>query len=451
MKAVFALGKWAAVAIAAWSVMAHATEPSNRYFTQSAGTASIAHALPMRESNLSAPGVEVDRSLSKRWLRGEGTRNQSKLVIGRSDPDAIMLGYQDRSGKRLIFRAANLPKGVVLSEVLHFNPQTGRAERLIDFSKDIDPATGKRVRDFKVNGTNLFSQLKSKRDKKSGTDTGRQKVAQFADSDAGEAFLRGVAALYVVLDESEFSAQQEKLKLHFGVLAMMVQFAGERSKGLPDVERFAANEKQLRLRDGCAAGDCEVRGKSFVIHKSGFLDVMSKPMKPKNQSLGQPRSNLLSKLTGGNGPAPESSQHLSNTVQQCYDQVNNQSMCFGRCGYQCGDINIVLTQCFAHDWCVCRFGTLACAGTTPSECAGEPEGCGGFLEAVIAVGEYLFVETFNLIENAIESIVDFISDVMQVTVELVSDFIDGIVDLVSDLLDWIFNDSDCMEESEVAC
>jgi len=401
----------------------------------------------------------TDPALSKRWLKGDSQRNQPTLVIGRDDANALLVGYQSRSGKRLLFRSAYLPNGAVLAEVLHWNSATRRIERLIEKSDDVDPSSGKRLRDFKVNGVNLFGHLKAKRDKRGGIEGGRSRVAAFLDADDGETFLAAVPALYAAIEDDEISERQPNLKKPFGVLAMMLQMSGERYKGLPDVEYFANNEKRRHLSDSCAGGDCQMRGKTFVIHKSGFFNVISKPNKiqnrPKLDSMGgllarQSISPMLGMVLANSGTSSLPSMKAK-SVEQGNEEKYDPNSCFGRCGSGCGAIDIRLPECSAHDWCECRFGAAACALSAPTGCATEPEACGPLIDAVIAVGEFLFAELFNLLENTLETIAEFIFEVLEFSIEVVNDLVDGLVDVVEAFLDWVFGDPSCEGESAEAC
>lgn len=392
-------------------------------------------------------GVVTDANLSKRWLKAEREPNKPLLVIGRDDANAFLAGYQARSGKRLLFRSAYLPNtnSEVLAEVLHLNPDTRRIERLIDRSNDIDPATGKRARDFKVNGTNLLGHLKAKRDKREGLEGARQKVAAFLDKEDGEAFLAAVPALYGAIEDDEISDRQANLKKPFGVLAMMLQMSGERYKGFADAEHFASGEKRKRMADSCASGECQMRGKGFVIHRSGFFDVISKPTAvratPKAESLLGILTRQSSAPTSGSALASNGTSPLPSTrmdsLQNCADQKRD-NPCFGKCGTGCGVIEPTLPECMAHDWCTCRFGDAACSASVPTECETEPETCGSLLAAVIAVGEYMFTSFFNWLESTIAEIAAVVFDVVDLTTNVISDIVTGVIDFVGAILDWIF-------------
>jgi hypothetical protein len=378
-------------------------------------------------------------------------------VIGRADENALLVGFQDRSGKRLLFRSGHLPFGGVVSEILHLNPLTGRIERLINGSDDINPATGKRLRDFKVNGTNLLANLRAKKDKQPGhLDAGRR-VAGFLDTESGVALLAAIPAIYAALEDDEVSEKEAALKKPFGLWAMMLQMNGEKYRGLQDVGHFSSHDKKRRMEEACASEDCQFRGKNFLISRSGFFDVISKPRSrtaSKSESMfgiaiAQPAGNLAG-IVSANGKLPPIQSVNSASAETCRDQRANDAN-FGKCGSGAGLFDSKLPECIAHDFCVCLSEShLSCMITLPSVCDTTPGECGTLVDAVTAVSEYVFAPLFNLIENTLDAIAEFVFGVVEFSVEVISEIVSGIIDLVGAFLDWLFGDS-CEEESAEAC
>ncbi len=448
------------LALAGLVLCAHAAEVPNRSETGSLAAVIDKTDVQQQSANDRPPGIVKDPLLTKNWLKGERKKNKPTLVMGRSNESALLVGFQARSGKRLLFRSAYFPNGGIVSEVLHWNSATDRIERLIDRSDDIDPTTGKRQRDFKVNGTNLLGHLKAKRDKKPGHEDAGRKVTSFLDTEDGEAFLAAVPAIYVALENAGDSEKKAALKKPFGMWAMMLQMSGERYKGLPDAEQFSNAEKRKRLSDTCSGSDCQLRGQGFVIHRSGFFDILGKAHGTNAQkkatsllgiTLAWPTQVTASRLFASNGvlPSPSLSMESELSCRSQRDNLENnpEYACFGKCGTGCGLIDPKLPECVAHDYCVCRAGSAACMVSIPSECAANPAECTTLVDSVTAVSAYIFASMFDLVENTLDAIAEFVFDVIEFSAEVISDIVEGVIDLVGAFLDWIF-ESPCVEEEE---
>jgi hypothetical protein len=450
-----------ALALASYVQNAHPSEPAGSASAAPLATPATAEERAAPTANGRPDGVVTDTGLSKRWLKGERQRNKPTLVIGRHDADALLVGFQARGGKRLLFRSAYLPNGDVVSEALHWNPASGRIERLFVPSTDIDPSTGKLLRDFKVNGVNVLSHLKAKRDKLPGHENSQRKVSEFLDTEEGDAFLAAVPAMYAALEDDETSDRQPKLKKPFAMWAMMVQVSGERYKGLPDAEFFANSEKRRALQESCANGSCQMRGKSFVIHGSGLFDVISKP---RNRQIEKKQISVLSRYTLqssqiaapplGSGKIPPIQSVNTDSPESCRDQrdnpVNPANACFGKCGTGCGVIEPKLPECIAHDFCVCVSSHTACLVSIPPECDENPEDCGTLLSAIIAVSQQVFVTIFNLLAFSIGEIAALVFGVVEFTFGFVYDIVSSVLGMIGDFLDWLLGDDDCDDDEEIS-
>jgi hypothetical protein len=399
----------------------------------------------VRQANANAAradGVMSDPALSKRWLRAEIERGKPLLVIGRDEDDKLLVGFQARSGKRLLYRAASIVNGLVVAEVIHLNSDTGLVERLFEQTTDIDPQTGKRMHDFNVNGTNLLAHLKAKRGKRQGLEAATANVATFLDREAGEAFLVGTSALYAVLEESNESEKRAALRKQFAVWAMLLQLSGEKYKGLPDPQRFLAGAKLQRLASPCETENCELRGQTFVIRKSGFFDILSKT-RSVNAVVGQAKmqsSTATSTLSRSLMKASDVSEVTLSmkSVQDCQNDKRDLPG-FGKCGTGNGFIDADIPECKAHDWCDCRFGAAACLVSTPDECATDPEPCASLLQAAIAVATHMFGEVFG----ALASVIEFVASLLNGTATAVlvggMEIFLGVVNNVSDAISWLFD------------
>ncbi len=58
---------------------------------------------------------------------------------------------------------------------------------------------------------------------------------------------------------------------------------------------------------------------------------------------------------------------------------------------------------------------------------------------------------FNLIEDALDTIGEFIGGFIEISVEVISDIVAGVIDAVGAFLDWLFGDCGNNEESSQSC
>jgi hypothetical protein len=316
--------------------------------------------------------------LSIEYLREAPTDvGQPKLTIGWYNREqGLFAGYQATSGKRLLFRTQWEEDRALIAEVVHLDAATGRTERLIGpkLARDADGAAPRRYID--VVGVDLVKRVR--RDRIGGSD---DQLAKFMRSEAGQAFSEGVPALYAALEDFEDEPRVAELQAVFGSVLTMLQIHTGIYNTFPHAAAIVGNDRANALREACRGQECAVRGKHFFIHKFGLFDTMSKPRK----SSPFKREGTLPGMPWGGADAPGrlAMPQLKNGDGFCTDPGAD----FGMCGP--GDIHpgdISTPECFAHDLCVCRYGTAACIYFPPDA---PPDGDSQVGDLIDAIGSFL--------------------------------------------------------------
>ncbi|QGX41116.1 hypothetical protein [Permianibacter aggregans] len=186
--------------------------------------------------------------------------------------------------------------------------------------------------------------------------TAYQRLKDFQRGDTGKAFSDGVLALYVLLESFETSPEQAKLKATFGAMRMAAELATGHYTGFDHVDQLLGVERASELRQACAKGQCQYRGRQFMIQNSGLFDMLSTQGKP--IKIGDSSTEFCQK---------SSAREVQTTpTASSAQESSTDGDCHGCCGPQCwGCTGIWTDECWGHDSCVRDHGHLACLFDSP--------------------------------------------------------------------------------------
>ena len=332
---------------------------------------------------------QLDPSLSKSFLLNATKATGSpRIVVGRySTSQGLQVGYEAETGKRILFRSRFLPGGGGSVQILHLDSESGKIVHLVGKSKAVD-ASGNPVRDISVGGIDMRAFKETSRSNSAEHKEKEAQLKKFVGSDAGQALLDAVPALYATLESIEEDPAAAKLMEPFGAIAMALQLSAKEFRGFKHADKILDAATNKKLRDACAPTDiCVFRGKRFMVHREGLFDALSghRGIVGKKKSL---NNDFLDSPSGLGVVLRPSSQALLQQLTQSdsaaagfrrkdgngsCDTINNAN--FGLCGFMdvfgLGGINpgqVWTRQCFGHDYCDCAYGVLACLISTPEGC-----------------------------------------------------------------------------------
>lgn len=329
--------------------------------------------------------------------------------------------YQSETGKRVLFKARFRPDGGIAATIRHRDPTTNKLVPLIVPSKQLD-ASGKGVEDLEIAGVDLRAFLKSSRLKGNGHAEKEQQLKQFLATETGQTLLDAMPALYAGLEGLEPTPEVADLLAPFGAIAMALQVGTKQFRCFKHADKIVGNARAQAMRDGClGVDDCVLRGKHFIVHRSGLFDVLSKhkgvsvgkrtqtdpPLTPSTGlALFKPPVEIVERLQQFRRPTGivELIQQLAQTQQglgnqdrqkdldgRCRPETMNLSF-FGLCGP--GDFtpgNVATAECYGHDYCACAYGHSACLYSVPDGCGLEQSvTCYSLLEAAASFLEDLW-------------------------------------------------------------
>ena len=357
---------------------------------------------PQNQTQIEAVENEnlLDPSLSSAYLlKSANEVGNPHVIVGRYDvAKGLLAAYQSETGKRILFRSRFLPSGRMTAQILHLDPTTGKITHFVGKSKNLDE-NGQPVNDVEVAGIDMRAFIKSISSKGNGHAEKEQHLKKFAASDAGQALLDGVPALYAALDGLEQAPEVARLIEPFGAVSMALQLTTKQFRGFKNADKILGAAKAKKLSDACGGiADCVFRGKRFMVFRSGLFDALSKH-KGASTNKGAHTGQTSAQPIGYGFPARQTSPELVRQLMQMPSVSGNQiwlknghgtcddmiaATCFGLCGPGCVTPgNVAAPKCYGHDYCVCAHGHLACAVTVPDEC-GSVQGvtCNNLVEGV---------------------------------------------------------------------
>ena len=84
-------------------------------------------------------------------------------------------------------------------------------------------------------------------------------------------------ALYAGLEGLEPTPEVADLLAPFGAIAMALQVGTKQFRGFKHADKIVGNARAKAMSDACSGvDDCVLRGKRFLVHRSGLFDVLSK-------------------------------------------------------------------------------------------------------------------------------------------------------------------------------
>jgi hypothetical protein len=345
--------------------------------------------------------LAFDPSLSKAYLvEPKKEIGKPRVIVAHYNlSQGLLAAYQSESGKRILFRARARIGGGMVAQILHLDPTTGKIAHLIGRSKSVDD-DGQPVKDVEVAGVNMRAFMKSRSAKSNGYAEKEQHLKQFVADDTGRTLIDAVPALYATLEALETDPEAAKLIAPFGAVAMALQLTTQQFSGFKHADTILGAARAKRLRDDCgSAKDCSIRGKGFMVHRSGLFDALSKhkgapSFKNEKSSQSSIQSTALGFLTRRPSqelveqlmypPSTRESPVMAKSGGGSCDQADMNAACFGLCGPSCFTPgNIAAPQCYGHDYCVCAYSHDQCLLAVPDDC-GVSQGidCSSLWEAV---------------------------------------------------------------------
>lgn len=340
---------------------------------QSAWPAQIAGSNDQAASSneISQPGipekstVQVDPNLSVEFVSQPSIPGGPFLVVGYYDlTRGLLAGYQASNGRRILFKAAWVANGSVVVSATHFDAQRGRPYSFYSpRTRDGNNAT----LHMQLAGMDVVQYFRAVKNEPPGRR--HDPIGDFIESDSGEAFFEGVPALFAQLEALDLDPKLSALQAQFGATLTLLQLASNKLTGFRQADAVIGSAHANEFRSACQ-GKCEFAGKSFMVHKNGLFDNISK------------RQSSFTKMILGGTTGPF---RLKNGDGIC----DNPGPCFGRCGERCDGQpwmgNVYTAACTAHDLCVCMWGGAACIffdSSNPPN--GYCPGCGDLWDAAVS-------------------------------------------------------------------
>ena len=369
------------------------------------------------DDEIMPPAVSSTADGEKAAVTGE-----PRLIVAKYNAtDGLVVVYESETGKRILFKARFRPDGGVMAKIMHRDPTTGKVVPIVGRSSQHD-ASGKGVEDIEVAGVDLRAFLKNSARKSDGHAEKEQQLKQFLATETGQTLLDAMPALYAGLEGLEPTPEVGDLLAPFGAIAMALQVGTKQFRGFKHADKIVGNARAQAMRDGClGVDDCVLRGKHFIVHRSGLFDVLSKHTAGSTRKRAQadpvsvPSSGLrqfqrpvdiVEQIQQFRRPTGivELIQQLAQTQQASGNQdrrKNGDGHCsqatrdlsyFGLCGP--GEFtpgSVATTECYGHDYCVCAYGHSSCVFDVPPDCGVEDSvWCYSLFEAAASYFEDLW-------------------------------------------------------------
>lgn len=347
-------------------------------------------AMPTLSQNAESDTVDVFEAAQPNTLAIDGGKLAAtegpRLTIGSYNrAQGLIAVYQSETGKRLLFEAQHQPDGTIIAQIFQRDPATGKIVPIV-----VRGSTQGSLRTasdhLEVAGVNLSSLLNGKTLPSNSRDQNERLLKQFVKAETGQAILDSLPALYARLEQFEASPDLADLVAPFGAIAMALQVSAKEYRGFKNADKMMGGTKDQALRDACrGVDDCLMRGKTFMVHRSGLFDVLSKHKgaslaKREQLNASPPVPAVLENFRRPNGVA-EFIQQLAQAQQSTAGQDRQKDLdgacslatrygaCFGLCGPGCNTPgNVATTECYGHDYCVCAYGHGACVNSVPQDC-----------------------------------------------------------------------------------
>lgn len=321
------------------------------------------------------------------------TGNSRLTIAHYNNKQGLLAAYQSDTGKRIMFRARFRFGGGIATQIIHLDPVSGKIIQLIGKSRRSDE-NGQPIKDVEIAGVDIRSFMKRGQPK---TDEHAQKesqLKQFATGDTGRALIDGVPALYALLETLEVEPSVSQLIEPFGAVAMALQLTTGEYPNFKNTDMAMGSARAFRLRASCNNYDvCLMRGKAFIVHRSGLFDILSKRRADhisNNEQVGRSAAqeaqlkSLLPPSLDLNVALPFANLTRRKDGNGVCDAPTRAGACFGLCGPGCiNPGNISAPECYGHDYCVCAFGHGACLVTVPDGCGiTQGQDCSSLWDAV---------------------------------------------------------------------
>ena len=202
---------------------------------------------------------------------------EPRLIVGKYNlSQGLVAVYQSETGKRILFKARFRPDGGIMAKFLHRDPTTGKIVPIVGRSKQQD-ASGKGVEDLEIAGVDRRAFLKNSTLNSNGHEEKVQQLKQFLATETGQTLLDAMPALYAGLEGLEPTPEVADLLAPFGAIAMALQVGTKQFRGFKHADKIVGNARAKAMSDACSGvDDCVLRGKRFLVHRSGLFDVLSK-------------------------------------------------------------------------------------------------------------------------------------------------------------------------------
>ena len=200
-----------------------------------------------------------------------------RLIVAKYNvTDGLVAVYESETGKRILFKARFKSDGGMMAKILHRDPTTGKLVPIVGRSKQQD-ASGKEVEDIAVAGVDLRALLKNGASKSDGQVEKEHQLKQFLATETGQTLLDAMPALYAGLEGLEPTPEVADLLAPFGAIAMALQVGTKQFRGFKHADKIIGNARAKAMSDACSGvDDCVLRGKYFMVHRSGLFDVLGK-------------------------------------------------------------------------------------------------------------------------------------------------------------------------------
>ncbi|WP_339937015.1 hypothetical protein [Undibacterium luofuense] len=278
--------------------------------------------------------------------------------------------YESADGKRVLFRSKYTARGNLVATALHYNPDHRKIEQLIDMRPSTRVAQG----GINVAGVELSRALKEGAKNNKFDPKQQKKLKNNMGSIANETLMDGIAALYLHLDQIDNKPELSKLIAIFGASRTAIELITGHYNGIENLIAASDESKVKLLSQGCLKGKCLYNGNKFVVHRSGFFDVLSAQ-----------KSNVKTKFSKQVSCINNSNNQKAGFKIAGAEDDNND--CHGMCGPGCFNPgNISTPECLGHDNCVQEYGHLQCIFSVPEGCVE----CNSLVEAIISYLGALF-------------------------------------------------------------
>lgn len=285
------------------------------------------------------------------------------LVIASHDTAAgLFAGYRATNGVRFLVRAGHYENGRMYLRVRSSASQGDRPDATIAASGDpTRPIT------IVVAGVDLLGMIDPETRESREAEADRRALRRYLNRPQGEALIELVPAIYAALEEQTPSADHrlEAVRRPLGVMRTLLDLAAKQHGGFPNRQAILGASVAARMQANCR-GQCEVRGRSFLLHNNGLFDIVS--------NVRGEKSKAASSFDGlaGDGPAQQSptgsrakdfiDDYFNDLPEEEKDRLRRE--CWGDCGPSCS-FGFTMDSCREHDYCVQLNGHWACSHDAP--------------------------------------------------------------------------------------